>query len=658
MLRLLSWTGCDKASTPEMRMFVSNQESPGSGATAMSSPRKRKHSAEPSSQPDKKRAKPAERKSGKPALATVTPPRASPAELPVLKPSTITTEPPSSQPLQPDVKLEECEAGPKPTENDSLLTGAGAQRLQSVRNVIQTQIGLEILLKHKELRLIDQEIAKCQASLEQLRRCKEIPYPGTQHLSAAVSEGTGSALRSAFPTPLPQSPAPWAVTDGPYSRHYAKWLLPDTRFDGGEPDSLSAVSAGKSPLKSRSTRGSFEMPSVSTSARSSRGGKLKALPAGYGQPKEKATGPMIVKRKSDGLSVKLVCPDCGRHDFGSAQGFINHCRIGHGRSFASHDAAADACGEPVEIDESGAVVGAEPVATPTAVNVHPLIRSAKLLQPTPPRTSAQLSGTSANDGPSVSKSKLVSPDFKGSVLTPNLSDLVKNRGLGLDLQEMVADAKTKVELPDSDSEDDDMDVDVPMQDTAKGRHPQVAGTKQPSKSSKSPMSSPILSSHTLRSSAIPRRGLPQYDGADDTPIHDRPRGMTLPMTQPTVTDLQPSDPSPTSESNQAPSLVDDDEEYEAHSPTSSSVSDEHDVGEVEFEVQGDEDDARSIVLRGPEFQPSCAQATRPSTHVRRPSAIRRQGEDREEKHVSFVSPSPAREMQTSRQGGDRKKRKA
>lgn len=658
MLRLLSWTGCDKVNSPEMRMFVSNQDSPGSGVVPMSSSRKRKHSAEPPGPSERKRAKPAERSNRKSALATMTPTRA-PAATPIVTSSTTTTEPPSFLPSPPDVKLEDFEMDAKPTGDESLLKGEGtAQRLQSVRNVIQTQLSLEILLKHKELRLIDQEIAKCQTSLEQLRRCKEIPYPGTQQLSMAVSEGTGPALRRAFPVPLPQSPAPWGVTDGPYSRHYAKWLLPDSRFDGGEPEPLSAVSAGKTPLKSRSMRGSFEMPSTSASSRSGRGGKLKALPAGYGQPKEKATGPMIVKRKSDGLSVKLVCPDCGRHDFGSAQGFINHCRIGHGRSFASHDAAAEACGEPVEVDEYGAVVGAEPVATPTAGNVHPLIRSARLLQPTPPKTSTQLSGTTPSDGPSVSKPKEVSPDFKGTVLTPHLSDLVKNKGLGIDLEEMVSDAKTKVELPDSDSEEDDDDVDIPMQETAKGRHPQVAGSKQPPKPTKSPMSSPLLSPHILRSSATPRRGLPQYDGADDGLIHHRPRGMTLPMTQPTATDLQPSDPSPISESNQAPSLVDDDEEYEAHSPTSSSVSDEHDVGEVEFEVQGDEDDARSSMLRGPEFQPSCAQTTRPPTHVRRPSAIRRQGEDREEKHVSFVSPSPAREMQTNRQGGDRKKRKA
>jgi ADA HAT complex component 1 len=540
---------------------------------------------------------------------------------------------------------------------DSPAERADSIRLESIRNVIQTQIGLEILLKHKELRLIDQEMAKCQASLEQLRRCQEIPFPGTQGLSTAVSNGAGPALRSSFSTPLPQSPAPWGVQDGPYTRHYARWLLQDPRFDGGEVEPVVSTPVGKSPMKFRSqTRGSFaEGPQTSSQSRAQRAGKLKSLPAGYGQPKEKATGPMIIKRKSDGATVKLVCPDCGRSDFGSAQGFINHCRIGHGRSFASHDAAADACGEPVEVDETGAMIGVEPVPTPTTGNVHPLIRSAKLLQPTPPRTAFQT--ISGNANAETVKAK-VSPEFKASTLTPNLSDLVKGRGLGLDLQELVSDAKTKVELPESDSEEDDMDVDVPMQNTAQGRHPQVAGSKQPAKATKSPMSSPLLSSSMLRSTANLRGGGTQhFVGANGAPPQPRLRGMTLPMNGSTPTDLRPSDPSPTSESNQAPSLVDDDEEFEPHSPSSSSISDEHDIGEIDFEVQSDDDENARSVLRGPEFQPTCAQAARP-THARRPSAIRRHGEDREEKHVSFVSPSPSRETPHPRASGDRRKRKA
>ena len=46
-----------------------------------------------------------------------------------------------------------------------------------VREAIESQFSLEILLKHNELRLINQELAKCQVGLEQLRRCHLIPYP-------------------------------------------------------------------------------------------------------------------------------------------------------------------------------------------------------------------------------------------------------------------------------------------------------------------------------------------------------------------------------------------------------------------------------------------------------------------------------------------------
>ncbi|EXJ58680.1 ADA HAT complex component 1 [Cladophialophora yegresii CBS 114405] len=643
-----------------MRMFVSKQDSPGSGSLAMPvAGHKRRQSGDPQGQADRKRARTVERQQNAtlPALAngTLT------ADLApgISKTTASTTDNPSSYlPSPPEAKMDESEL----RAIDSAVNGAESDRLESIRNVIQTQISLEILLKHKELRLIDQEMAKCQAALEQLRRCHEIPFPGTQGLSSAVSNGTGPALRTSFSTPLPQSPAPWGALEGPYTRHYAKWLLQDPRFEGGEVEQVVSTPVGKSPMKFRSqTRGSFaETPQTSSQSRTQRGGKLKSLPPGYGQPKEKATGPMIIKRKSDGATVKLVCPDCGRSDFGSAQGFINHCRIGHGRSFASHDAAADACGEPVEVDESGAMIGVEPVLTPTAGNVHPLIRSAKLLQPTPPRTASQT--TIRNTKSETAKAK-VSPEFKASTLTPNLSDLVKGRGLGIDLQELVSDAKTKVELPESDSEDDDMDIDVPMQNTPQGRHPQVAGSKQPPKPTITPLSSPLVSSSMLRSTANLRGGGVQHFagaiGAIGASTQPRPRGMTLPISDNSPTDLRPSDPSPTSESNQAPSLVDDDEEFEPHSPSSSSISDEHDIGEIDFEVQGDEDDARSV-LQGPEFQPTCTQAARPS-HARRPSAIRRHGEDREEKHVSFVSPSPARDTPQPRVSagvsGDCRKRK-
>lgn len=53
------------------------------------------------------------------------------------------------------------------------------------------------------------------------------------------------------------------------------------------------------------------------------------------------------------LYKRLECLDCKRSDFSSAQGFINHCRIAHQREYASHEAAAFACGQTVEETDEG-----------------------------------------------------------------------------------------------------------------------------------------------------------------------------------------------------------------------------------------------------------------------------------------------------------------
>jgi len=677
MLRLLSWTSCEKVtSPPDVRMFVPRQESPGSGGLPLPSSLKRKRSVDEHSPNARKLVKTVKDEHGGGGGGEAAPePISAPHTLMIPK---LEHRPfPASLPSPPDAEVEDRTR----SRLESVAPPASGHhtpaQVRSMRQTIQSQLSLEILLKHKELRLIDQELAKCQIALEQLRRCKEIPYPATQ-LSEAVSQGTGPALRhsAATQTRSAQSPAPWGVTEGPYTRHYAKWLLPDPRFDGGEPEMVTRLQAGKGPLKGRSTRGSFADvgPSASTS-RSQRSGKLKALPAGYGQPKEKATGPMIIKRKSDGIMVKLVCPDCGRHDFGSAQGFINHCRIGHGRSFASHDAAADACGEPVEYDESGAMIGVEPASTHSSGNVHPLIRSARLMVPpaTPPsgheieseRTEARTPDAAAAS--EIPKSVDVSPDFKACTLTPHLSALVKSKGLGLNLQDIVSDAKTKIELPESDVDDDDTTDQEHSSSTSSppaphalpGRHPHVAGSKLPARPTASPVSSPLINSSRIRSPPANLRGGGVHQYHRDSTGYDRHHSFDMASVDGDRPLPPLVDPSPTSESNQAPSLVDDDEEYEPHSPTSSSGSEASDEGEIDFEVRDDDDDTRPPLPARPEFQPNCAQtaARETSPHVRRPSAIRRQGETREEKHVSFVSPSPAREMSAPRPAGDKKGRK-
>ncbi|ETN46322.1 uncharacterized protein HMPREF1541_00506 [Cyphellophora europaea CBS 101466] len=490
------------------------------------------------------------------------------------------------------------------------------QRRTKTREIVKQQVNLEILLKHDELRLIDQEIAKCQVALEQLRRCTEIPYPAI-NLSQDVTAGTGPALRQKYTgARMPVSPAPWGVTDGPYSRHYATWLLPDSRFDGGEPDPIAQTPInGKRPAKGRHGRPSIveDMQHAGMSSRSQRNSGLQSLSTGYVQPKEKSNGPLVLKRNSDGKMVKLKCLDCGRLNFGSAQGFINHCRIGHGRTFPSHDAAAESCGEPVEYDSAGGMVGVEPVTTttPVATSVHPLIRSAHLLPSAPaPTPKLILKGM---DGAADTTTSDSSPEFKGSNSIPFLSALVQKKGLGLDLQDAVTDAKTKLESYESDVDMSDVEDEVKLPEGVSRGHPQVAGTRQVGVTSKAPSSSPLLSSR-------------------------------LPNSQSSIEQFGHSiEPSPTTDSNQAPSLIDDDEEYEAHSPASTPPSELADE-DVHIRVQ-DEDDVHQVELSRPEFQASCAQSQDPvSSPARRPSAFRRETENREEKHVSFDGASPAPEQ--------------
>lgn len=541
---------------------------------------------------------------------------------------------------------------------------------EMLRQTLDSQIGLEILLKHNELRLIDQEIAKCQIALEQLRRCTEIPFPITRP-SLNVSQGQGPAVRSSRSAVPAESPAPWGVTNGPYTRHYAKWLLPDSLFDGGEPSGQTSLMtpAGKTPTKGRSTRGNFVESGISAGkSKVQRANKFQALSSGYPQPKEKP-GPMVQKRKSDGLLVKLVCLDCRRDNFSSAQGFINHCRIAHGRNFASHDAAADACGEPVDVDEAGAVVGSDgPPSASVAGLVHPLIYSAHLLKQeslrktsdtdiaaeTTSLPAAALEASSAKTSASWS-----APHLNPSSLTPNLSTLMRRQGGNLDLQSLVADMKTSIPVDESsESEGEDNGNSSMVEAPPLGRHPHPTGSMQPARLCASTQSDAASSS---------RKGM-----KNRRMVQDLAKSSSMARAQAATTAIPPSpyvptihsealERSPTNESNQAPSLVDDDgdDDYEAHSPSySGSGSVDTENRELDFEIEDGDERGPSTRNRNSETDfSSTPKHHAPPTPTRRASAFRRSIGGREEKHVSFVSPSPAPDAEPIKKGGDRKRRR-
>lgn len=557
--------------------------------------------------------------------------------------TTVASKPTNSAPREQENPSKRAGLPLKPTNVD----------LGMLRQSLEAQLSLEVLLKHNELRLIDQEIAKCQVALEQLRRCAEVPYPGSsvQGISQSVSDGSGFAIPYSGTGPPPASPAPWGVAEGPYSRHYAKWLLPDPRFDGGESPDLPPPHA--SLAESRYTRGTFtENGYVAGKSRAQRGSmstRLASLPNGYPVVKEKA-GPMVIKRKSDNKQVKLVCLDCRRFDFSSTQGFINHCRIAHSRTFASHDAAAEACGEPVDVDEAGAIVGGTtpnepPVVAANPGSVHPLIRTAHTIEkPTAPLCS---------ETPSKAvrpKKGTPSAPFKASPATPHLSSMLAGLGSKLNLDEIVDDAKKTVDLSEfiSEGESDDDDAsEEPQLGTgarlpARTTMPQTAGQRPTSsKRHDMPMSQEMdVSTPSRVSHAAPEQFQSFFPSA-------------LPLEESGATHLMHMDDnlSPvTVESHQAPSLVSDneDDEFEAASDSDSfssrSSDDEHD----------DQDDDNDIEVEDDEASTTSTKTTHDVTSFRR-------NQDKKRDRVlppAIVSLNPGGKRQTltkSKKAGDQRK---
>lgn len=497
-----------------------------------------------------------------------------------------------------NINLQNSTASPQGNTRNTMDT-------DTLRETLETQLSLEILLKHDELRLIDQEIAKCQAALEQLRRCSEIPYPVSNLTkpSPSVSSGVGFSTTPQGGGRAPSSPAPWGVSDGPYSRHYSRWLLPGSRFDGGEPEPaplLVTGGVGKTVPEGRTTRAAWGETGgpAGRPQRGSKGSKLQALSNGYPLPKDKA-GPMIIKRKSDGQYVKLVCIDCRRDNFSSTQGFINHCRIAHGRSFASHDAAAQASGEPVEVDETGAVIGSENESSSNGPPgyVHPLIRAARAVdsntkKSTPPKKSAQSPSPDPKlkpETPSTSTKRpptagdILKPTdestnnttFKASPQAPHLSNLMHSRGLGLDLLNIVDDALTKMDM-DMFSSDADSDDDAEPDSKNDSSPLDARGSRLPARTIVSPSQQrrPGSQKGSEKGGRKPRPSAPSKPpGTPGRYLISLPFPQSSPEpTQPVAHNRDMGDTNHSPHTHQAPSLVSDDEELGARTPESPSPS--------------------------------------------------------------------------------------
>ncbi|RFU72467.1 ada hat complex component 1 [Trichoderma arundinaceum] len=540
-------------------------------------------------------------------------------------------------------------------EESSSLKPEGRSRtaaIESARDLIQAEFCQEILLKHKELRLINQELAKCQIALEQLRRCHLIPYPvncPTPQQMLDVSDGKGPAVVAKPGDAIPRWAPPFGVVDGPYSRHYAKWLIPDPAFDGVQPE-LPHVSARGSIVEGRTTRNSNgEIGMGIVKGRRGNGSqKFESLSSGYPPPKDKV-GPCVLTR-ADGQTVKLVCLDCHRDNFSSTQGFINHCRIAHKRDFKSHEEAAVHCGQPYDASEGGNISKDNKASTPsssttttttisssssTASFVHAFARQDMAEQDIFKSLRMRISDSLKlyNQGKlSVVKvprnvNAVAYPgkasSFGPSTDAPHLSRLLKARNFRGNLHEAVADAKTKLSLEDVAGEESEADGSIsPLQDTPPTRASVVM--RMPARTAKTPASMGSSPRPTSSKGRAAHMALASPSDSDMAIMSSKHRSNTL-LSDEDV-DMEDADLSPnTLVSNNAPSLVSDDGEYD-DSDEGSSVSGASDQLEAESVS-----DVAEITL---DYEPDPRALRRESAGIAGPVQLRKEGA----KQVTFIGP--------------------
>jgi hypothetical protein len=104
--------------------------------------------------------------------------------------------------------------------------------------------------------------------------------------------------------------------------------------------------------------------------------------AGRGRPATAAPKLLFIRYidpdDPDGSHIiaKLACTDCSRTDFATLQGLVNHCRMGHNRSYGTHDDCISACAVPItepEEKERTIEIGTE-VASGGVANLPSLLR--------------------------------------------------------------------------------------------------------------------------------------------------------------------------------------------------------------------------------------------------------------------------------------------
>lgn len=224
--------------------------------------------------------------------------------------------------------------------------------VEELKEILSNQLDLEVRLKHKELELTHEEMSKIEAQMIVLRKFFDVP--NDLKLSQEPSDFTTRYINT-----LNKSLA-FTYND---LKNLNGNLNPVTNYqhfnsnfvDGT--DAFGTMAPEPSPsfhgYRTRSTTSSLRPSSASLALAAGSSGSASGAssaapaagtPAAGGWAKANANLGCLYRR-TDGIIVRLICPDCQRSNFSSAQGFLNHSRIAHSKEYTSQDAAALKCGE-------------------------------------------------------------------------------------------------------------------------------------------------------------------------------------------------------------------------------------------------------------------------------------------------------------------------
>ncbi|RUS24917.1 yeats family-domain-containing protein [Jimgerdemannia flammicorona] len=220
---------------------------------------------------------------------------------------------------------------PTPTPSDK----DNDETRRKIIAIIDHQFDLEIVMKHRELAAIQDEIAKAEDTLDDLRLAivNELvhPDPDLNHHNTRRAR-----LHNDFPM------AAGSSSVGGASRR----KISDHAKRHGKAAAAVGVHSGKAYLFARRADGTFVSWKGGFRCR-----PIFCSPLSRRFPTFYDTNSPPSCRYWHSETRRLACPRCKKDDFTNQQGFVNHCRLAHGLEFANYEETVRTSGIPVDESE-------------------------------------------------------------------------------------------------------------------------------------------------------------------------------------------------------------------------------------------------------------------------------------------------------------------